>query len=71
MIDSKGFTCYWPGYDGRIWRITNCWLDHYSIHVWSNVAFISRHAVEMSSVAEDMERLFLATHDLGKGNLCK
>jgi hypothetical protein len=41
-LESEGFACYWPGADGNIWRITKCLLDHYHVHVWSNVACINR-----------------------------
>lgn len=56
-----GFTCYWAGFDDTIWRITGCWLDHYDVHFWSNVACVSRNFREVREVAEDMERLFRDT----------
>lgn len=56
-----GFTCYWAGFNDTIWRITNCWLDHYEMHFWSNVACVNRNAVEVRDVAEDMEDTFLET----------
>ena len=52
------FTCYWDGFNNTIWRITECWLDHYDIHFWSNVACVNRNAEEVREVAENMERLF-------------
>ena len=56
-----GFVCYWPGFDNTIWRITNCWLDHYNIHFWSNVACVNRNFAEANEIAENMESMFLDT----------
>ena len=33
-LDNMGFTCYWPGFDRTIWRITGCFLEHYDLHFW-------------------------------------
>ena len=65
-LESEGFACYWPGADGNIWRITKCLLDHYHVHVWSNVACINRRIDEVRSIAQKMESMFLDT--LEKGN---
>lgn len=56
-----GFVCYWAGFNDTIWRITNCWLEHFNMHFWSNVACVNRNVLAMQEVAEDMERLFLET----------
>mmetsp|Transcript_25071 Transcript_25071/g.60311 ORF Transcript_25071/g.60311 Transcript_25071/m.60311 type:complete len:321 (+) Transcript_25071:87-1049(+) len=56
-----GFTCYWAGFNNTIWRITNCWLNHYDVHSWSNVACVNRNFDEVREVAADMENLFLET----------
>ena len=61
ILDRIGFTCYWAGKNGLLWQITNCWLEHYDVHVWSNVACINRHDGQMSSVAQDMQKRFLST----------
>jgi hypothetical protein len=29
-LQQKGFTCYWEGRMGKLWRITNCWMDYYN-----------------------------------------
>eukprot|EP00980_Cylindrotheca_fusiformis_P017380 scaffold5393_cov156-Cylindrotheca_fusiformis.AAC.2 len=42
LLDEHGFTCYWPGAKGELWKITGCWLDHYRTHYWSNVACVNR-----------------------------
>ena len=67
LDETFNFTCYWPGYDGNIWRITDCWLDYYDLHFWSNVACVNRGVEQMKDVAEDMERLFLETLEKGIG----
>ncbi|KAK1733865.1 hypothetical protein QTG54_015392 [Skeletonema marinoi] len=67
LDETYNFTCYWPGYDGNIWRITDCWLDYYDLHFWSNVACVNRGVEQMKDVAEDMERLFLETLEKGIG----
>ena len=64
-LDSIGFTCYWAGFNKTIWRITDCWLDHYKIHTWSNIACVNRNAPDVRDVANNMERLFLETIDKG------
>ena len=67
MLDRNGFTCYWPGSENHnIWRITGCWLDHYDIHFWSNVACANRNLEGAQDIAESMEKLFVYT--LSKGN---
>lgn len=61
-----GFTCYWAGFNNTIWRITNCWLDHYDKHIWSNIACVNRNFGEVRGVAEDMENLFNETMEKGE-----
>ncbi len=59
MLDDYNFTCYWAGV-GRAWRIDeSCWLDHFSVHFWSNVACVNR--VLNPKVAENMEETFIKT----------
>ena len=60
-----GFACYWPGNDGNIWRITKCFLDHYDIHFWSNVACVNRNFEEARPIAEKMEMMFMQTLEKG------
>ncbi|KAL7502957.1 hypothetical protein ACHAWX_000556 [Stephanocyclus meneghinianus] len=61
LLDHQGFTCYWPGFDDNIWRITGCWLEHYDIHFWSNVACVNRNAEGAQSLAKSMEQMFQNT----------
>ncbi|KAL7463144.1 hypothetical protein ACHAXS_003525 [Conticribra weissflogii] len=66
LLDEEyNFTCYWPGYDGNIWRITDCWLDYYDLHFWANVACVKRGVKEVEDMAERMEELFQETLEKG------
>jgi len=58
-LDSLHFSCYWAGSRGRLWRITNCFLDYYNVKHWSNVACVNRRRVPQ--LAADMERIFEQT----------
>ena len=59
MLDGLGFTCYWAGVD-KLWRLEDsCWLDHYHIHVWSNVACVNRKLNKQLAI--NMENTFLKT----------
>ncbi len=60
-----GFTCYWAGFNNTIWRITNCWLDYYEAHFWSNIACVNRNIEDVQDIADNMERLFMETLDKG------
>ncbi|KAL3781964.1 hypothetical protein HJC23_001309 [Cyclotella cryptica] len=66
LLDHQGFTCYWPGFNNYIWRITGCWLEHYAIHFWSNVACVNRNAKEAQSLAKNMEQMFEYTLSKGR-----
>ena len=62
MLDGTAdMTCYWAGID-RLWRITNCWMAYFDVHVSSNVACVNRRLVP--SMASKMEELF--EHTLSK-----
>mmetsp|Transcript_20369 Transcript_20369/g.56670 ORF Transcript_20369/g.56670 Transcript_20369/m.56670 type:complete len:285 (-) Transcript_20369:60-914(-) len=54
------FTCYWAG-EKRLWRITDCWMMYYDVHMWSNVACVNRKRVP--KLADKMEAVFRATLD--------
>jgi FkbM family methyltransferase len=56
-LDSIGFTCYWAGSGGRLWRITGCYRNVYNFHYWSNVACVNRALVPV--LAQQMEERFL------------
>jgi hypothetical protein len=57
-LDDIGFTCYFPGQQGELWRITDCWQDHYSGIFWSNVACVHRDLAP--ALFQRMEQIFLA-----------
>lgn len=70
LLDTKfGFTCYFAGFDETIWRITGCWLDHYNVHTWSNVACVNRNYDEVYDIAYEMERMYKATIEKGNDGL--
>ncbi|KAL7526395.1 hypothetical protein ACHAWF_001749 [Thalassiosira exigua] len=65
-----GFTCYWAGFNGTLRRITGCWLEHYDIKFWSNVACVNRDGGEEArEIGEDMERRFIET--LGRNDVIR
>ena len=66
LLNRIGFTCYWGGNNGLLWQVTNCWLEHYHVHSWSNVACVNRNDRQMRSVAENMQERFLTTLALGE-----
>ena len=53
LLDGKGFTCYWAG-KKKLWRITDCYLDWYDWHGWSNVACVHRSQVELAGIMEGL-----------------
>jgi FkbM family methyltransferase len=62
-MKERGFVCYWAGDAGRLWRITDCWLSHYDLKFWSNVACVNVLLPDTvtPSLAERMEATFLDT----------
>ena len=66
LLNRIGFTCYWARNNGLLLQVTNCWLQHYHVHAWSNVACINRNDRLMRSVAENMQERFLSTLALGE-----
>ena len=66
LLNNKGFTCYWAGMNGHIWRITGCWMDHFDIKTWSNIACVNQNHSEVTSLAVTMEKMFLSTLGLNR-----
>lgn len=66
MLKDSGFVCYWAGSFGRIWRITDCWLDYYDLKFWSNVACVNVRLPEAAPLAARMEELFRQTLAAGR-----
>mmetsp|Transcript_27684 Transcript_27684/g.31625 ORF Transcript_27684/g.31625 Transcript_27684/m.31625 type:complete len:462 (+) Transcript_27684:172-1557(+) len=59
LLNTKGFTCYWAGNIGQLYRITKCYFPVYETnHVWSNVACVHR---SQTRLAQSMETIFLQT----------
>jgi FkbM family methyltransferase len=43
LLDVMGFTCYWAGNNGQLWKLTNCWDNSYhELKGWSNIACCNR-----------------------------
>lgn len=55
MLSGHGLVCYWSG-RSQLYRITNCWLDYFDFHSWSNVACVSPQ--RQPKLAAKMEAVF-------------
>ena len=66
MLKGSGFVCYWAGDSNHLWRITDCFLDYYDKHAWSNVACVNVAIPQTAPLAARMEELFQMTLDAGK-----
>jgi FkbM family methyltransferase len=64
-LKEAGFSCYWPGAHGNIWRITDCFLSHYDLKFWSNVACVNVQDPSTKDLAQVMERMFHETLEQG------
>jgi FkbM family methyltransferase len=61
-LHQQGFVCYWAGRGGKLWRITDCWMDYYDVaKQWSNVACVNLALAP--TLAMRMEGVFLKTLD--------
>ena len=50
-----------------MWRITDCWQEHYEIRYFANIACVNTNIPAVLPLAERMESMFLET--LKKPNL--
>lgn len=66
ILRKQNFVCYWAGMAGHIWRITDCFLPHYDLNHWSNVACVNLNIPDVAPMARRMEELFLKTLSEGK-----
>lgn len=66
MLKELNFVCYWAGSHGHIWRITDCWLDSYEHHGWSNVACVNVGISGTEILASRMESDFQKTLGLNR-----
>mmetsp|Transcript_403 Transcript_403/g.586 ORF Transcript_403/g.586 Transcript_403/m.586 type:complete len:414 (+) Transcript_403:160-1401(+) len=60
FLPEKGFVCYWAGND-NLWRITNCWQNHYATSTWSNLACVNARIPEAKPLLDKMEKIFVET----------
>jgi FkbM family methyltransferase len=58
-LQKKNFACYWAGSDQNLWRITDCWQEHYEYQFWANIACVNTEIA--GPLAQTMEDLFQAT----------
>lgn len=59
QLKSNGFVCYFAGNFGNLWRITDCFLDHYNLKFWSNIVCANTQLA--APLAKDLESMFQAT----------
>lgn len=53
-LDNLGFTCFWAGNAGQLWRLTNCWHDsYYADRWWSNVVCCNRRIGSLCKAMEN------------------
>jgi hypothetical protein len=56
-LHQQGFLCYWAGQGGKLWQITDGWMDYYYVaKQWSNVACVNVALAPM--LAMRMEGIF-------------
>lgn len=61
-LKKKGFVCYFTGSDGQdMWRITDCWQDHYDIHYPATVGCANANIPAAEPLLDKMEGMFLDT----------
>jgi Methyltransferase FkbM domain len=60
-LQKKGHVCYFHGDDENLWRITDCWQDHYELRFFANIACVNVNIPAAEPLAINMENVFLAT----------
>jgi len=63
-LKSNGLICYWSGDEKSqygLWRITDCFLQHYSYKNWSRIQCVSGMHDDVKLLATRMETQFLTT----------
>jgi len=63
-LRSIGMVCYFTGTkeaDHDLWRITDCFLDHYEYHHWANIACVSAVHDDVKELVVRMENKFHET----------
>lgn len=63
-LKSNGLICYWSGDEKSqygLWRITDCFLQHYNYKNWSRIQCVSGMHDDVKLLATRMETQFLTT----------
>jgi len=66
LKNDAGLICYWSGdadTDNSLWRITDCFLDHYGKHQFARIACVSKIHEDVRELAIQMENKFLQLLD--------
>jgi hypothetical protein len=59
-LKARGFVCYFTG-DGMLWRVTDCWLNHFGQSNWGRLACANAHHPDVKEILDRMEGGFLET----------
>merc|ERR1711935_727252 len=59
-LKKKGFVCYFTGAQG-LWRITDCWQEHYAIKFPAQVGCVNANIPEAEPLLTKMEDWFHKT----------
>lgn len=60
QLRTQGFVCYFAG-DQNLWRITDCWQDHYEHRFYANLACVNTQIQAAHPLLQEMEKLFQKT----------
>lgn len=59
ILKKHRFVCYFAGSHGNLWRLTDCFLDHFDLRFWANVACVN---IDLEpKLLERMELMYQAT----------
>jgi hypothetical protein len=54
-LKTRGFVCYFSGSYGNLWRITDCWMNHYGEKHWGRIACVNAHHPDVRGILDQME----------------
>lgn len=60
-LKKKGFACYFTSTNENMWRITDCWQDHYEIKYQAAVGCVNVNLPAAKPLLAKMEEMFLST----------
>jgi hypothetical protein len=60
-LKTRGFVCYFSGSNGNLWRITDCWMNHYGEKHWGRIACVNVHHPDVRGILDRMETGFIET----------